>query len=350
MELRSPAVVASGVDALYLSGAVETLPARLVCALEDARLTAGRQGKSEPFTLGGVPMAMQPGPFGRYRFSLEHENARFGFTESKHLPAVRVQFRAQFLHAVGTDLALDWLSLVLAGAAVEPVWTVSRVDLFADLQDWPLAAKDRRAFVAYADKRRTYEDGDALTGLQWGAGGSVLARIYDKSRETRDKGSDWWPEVWARSGVYRPDAQVERVEYQVTRDFLRERDLDDPTVVLRSRGAIWEYLTHDWMSLRVPGGDSNRSRWPVADVWQVVQGADLSGAPIGVELVKAAERRGDARRLIPMLVGYATTLTASQGGETVEDVLETLRWACDMYERSSGRVIEDVVAEKRGDA
>ncbi len=136
----------------------------------------------------------------------------------------------------------------------------------------------------------------------------------------------------------------------MTRDFLRERDLNDPAVVLRSRGAIWEYLTHDWMSLRVPGGDSNRSRWPVADVWRVVQGADLSGAPIGVELVKAAERRGDARRLIPMLVGYATTLTASQGGETVEDVLETLRWACDMYERHSGRVIEDLVAEKRGDA
>jgi hypothetical protein len=347
MEFREPAVVASGVDALVLSGAVEELPRTLVLDLEHARERARRDEAPTPFVLGGLPVAMNPGPYGRYRFSVEHENARFGLTQSPNLPAIRVQFRARFIHAVGTELALIWLATVIGSTGLEPVWSVSRIDLFADIQGWPLTAEDRRAFVARADKRRTYENGDDLTGLQWGVGGAVLARIYDKSRETEDKGSDWWPDVWSRSAAYVPGLQVERVEYQVTRDFLRQRNLDDPEAVLNLRRSIWKYLTRDWLSLRVTSPDSNRSRWPVANVWEVVQAADLNGAAIGEDLVRAAERVGDARRLIPALVGYAASLTASQGGETTEDVLETLRWACGMYELRKGVSIEDLVAAKK---
>jgi len=342
-------VVASGVDALYLSGMVDELPGELVGRLELAREQARKEDSPVEFRLGGAPVVMHSGPFGRYRFRLEHENALIGFTESGNLPAVRVQFRAKFLHAVGVDLALAWLYLVMEGAGLEAVWQVSRVDLFADIQGWPLTAEDRRAFVARADQRITREEGEDLTGLGWGArGGAVVNRIYDKTREIGVSGRDYWPDVWSKSVDYAATDQVERVEFEITREFLRERRLHSPEDVMRARRTVWEYLTGEWLSLRSPtGADSNRSRWPVSPAWLVVQGADMNGAPVGVDVVRAAEQRGDARRLIPMLVGYASTLTASYGGETLDDVLETVRFAYDQYELRSGLSAEDVVAAKR---
>jgi hypothetical protein len=341
-------VIASGVDALYLSGMVERLPGELLVRMESAREDARRDDAAVEFVLGGMPVAMQPGPFGRYRYRLQHENALIGFTESRHLPAVRVQFRAQFLHAVGLDMALSWLYLVMEGADVDAVWQVSRLDLFADVQGWPLTAEDRRAFVARADKRLTHEEGEDLTGLAWGArGGAVMNRIYDKTREIGLSGSDYWPDVWGKSPEYVPSDQVERVEFEITREFLRDRDLHSPEDVLNARRSVWEYLTHDWLSLRIPSGDSNRSRWPVSPAWETVQNAGMDNAPVGIEVVRTAEQRGDARRLIPMLVGYASTLTASYGGETLDDVIEVVRFAYDHYERRSGLSAEDVVSAKR---
>lgn len=341
-------IVASGVDALYLSGLVDELPRDLVVGMESARDRAGHEDGAVEYILGGMPMAMHSGPFGRYRYRLEHENALIGFTESRNLPAVRVQFRARFLHAVGVDLALQWLYLVMEGAGLEAVWQVSRVDLFADVQGWPLTAEDRRSFVARADKRRLYEEGDDLTGLQWGVGGAVMSRIYDKTREKELSGSEYWPDVWRQSAGFAVSERVERVEFQITREFLRDRGLHDPETVLRARRGIWKYLTHDWLSLRnVPPGDSNRSRWPVSPAWIVVQAADLSGAPVGIDVVRTALREGDARRLIPMLVGYATSLTASYEGETLDDVQETIRWAFSEYERRTGRSVEELLEAKR---
>lgn len=341
-------VVASGVDALYLSGMVDELPRDLLLRMESSRDEARRQDGPVEFNLGGMPLAIHPGPFGRYRFRLEHENALIGFTVSRNLPAVRVQFRARFLHAVGLDVALHWLYLVMAGAGLDAVWQVSRVDLFADVQGWPLTAEDRRSFVARADKRQTHEEGEELTGLAWGArGGAIMNRIYDKTREIGVSGSDYWPDVWAKCSDYSATDRVERVEFEITREFLRGRGLHSPEDVLNARRTVWEYLTHDWLSLRIPSGDSNRSRWPVAPAWEVVQRADMDNAPVGVEVVRTAEQRGDARRLIPMLVGYASSLTASYGGESLDDVLETVRFAYGEYELRSGLSAEDVVAAKR---
>lgn len=341
-------VVSSGVDALYLSGLADELPRELTGRMESARTQARRDDAPVEFSLGGAPMAMHSGPFGRYRYRLEHENALIGFTESRNLPAVRVQFRAKFLHAVGVDLALAWLYLVIEGAGLEAVWQVSRVDLFADVQGWPLTAEDRRAFVARADQRVTREEGEDLTGLGWGArGGKVVNRIYDKTREIGVSGSDYWPDVWTKCSRYVAADRVERVEFEITREFLRERELHSPEDVLTARRSIWDYLTHEWLSLRIPSGDSNRSRWPTSPAWEVVQEADLNDAPVGIDVVRAAEQRGDARRLIPMLVGYASSLTASYGGETLADVLDTVEFAFNEYQRRKGLSAEDVVSAKR---
>lgn len=338
-------VLASGLDAFYLSGATVVRPF-LLSVLEARRESAAKQG-NVPVPLGHGPHGITVGwgSWDLYRFRLEHPNALIGITSSANLPAVRIQPRAEFLHAVGPRGVLEWCeefaNLVLASPVT---WQVSRVDLFVDVQGWDLQATDRRRFAARATARRTYEDGDDLTGLQWGAGRAVLARIYDKTIEIKKDGKDWWPDVWGPA--YDPTQRVVRVEFQVKRDALRDFGLDSPDQVLGQRGLLWKYLTVNWLSLRSLSGDSNISRRAIDPDWETVQAAQLDSTAIGAELVRAGSVSGELRRMIPALVGYSTRVGAICGAATLSELLDVLHDVFVDDERNRGTSVEERLFQK----
>src|SRR5271157_127745 len=105
--------LASGVDALYLSGRAE-LPKRFLARLEDCRTWAAEAKRPAPCPIGDLTFGIAPHGWGKYRYCLDHEMARIGFSTSRHLPTVRVQPRAEFLHAVGPEAAVAALQEVLA--------------------------------------------------------------------------------------------------------------------------------------------------------------------------------------------------------------------------------------------
>jgi len=104
--------LASGIDALYLSGRAE-LPKRFLARLEDCRAWAVEAKRPAPCELGELVFGIAPHGWGKYRFCLDHEMARIGFSTSRHLPTVRVQPRSEFLHAVGPASAVAALHEVL---------------------------------------------------------------------------------------------------------------------------------------------------------------------------------------------------------------------------------------------
>lgn len=216
---------------------------------------------------------------------------------------------------------------------------MSRVDLFADVQGWDVIATDRRRFAARANSRRTYEEKDDLTGLQWGAGKSVLARIYDKTIEIRRDGKDWWLSIWGNS--YDNTERVVRTEFQVKRDALREFGLHSPEQVLAARPILWKYLTENWLSLRELTDDSNVSRRAVDADWLAIQGAQLDSEGIGEELVRCGSQTGDLRRIIPALVGYATRFGALTGAVTLDDLLDAMHDMLVDDERTRGISVEE---------
>ncbi len=97
--------LASGVDALYLSGPAE-LPRRFLARLGDCRAWAGEAKRPAPCAIGDLTFGITPHGWGKYRFCLDHEMARIGFSTSRHLPTVRIQPRSEFLHAVGPEAAV----------------------------------------------------------------------------------------------------------------------------------------------------------------------------------------------------------------------------------------------------
>lgn len=333
-------ILASGLDALYLSGTAE-LRSSLVSLLEARRESASVQGNVQvPMGVGPEGLTVGWGPWGQYRFRLDHPNATIGLTQSANLPQVRIQPRAELLHAVGPEGVIEWCDEFAATVLATPVvWQVSRVDLFADVQGWDIVAADRRRFAARANARQTYEEGDDLTSLQWGSGKSIRARIYDKTVETRKSGKDWWPSVWG--SAYDPAQHVIRVEYEVKRNALREFSLHSPEQILTARPMLWKYLTENWLSLREPSGDSNVSRRPVDPDWIAIQGAHLDSAGIGKDLVRSGSLSGDLRKIIPALVGYATRFGALAGAVTLDDLLDVLHDMMVDDERVRGVSVEE---------
>ena len=272
--------LASGIDALYLSARLD-LPADLVSYLELCREWATEMRRPVPCDIGGTYFGLAAHGWGKYRFCLDHPMARIGFSTSRHLPAVRVQPRAEYLHAESPEAVVATLRALLEPDLGDVHFSVSRVDLFADWQGWDLTLDDAHRFVCRADTRRTYEVGGTLTGFEFGSRKTKTfsARLYDKTADVAVKGSDWWPEVWGEP--YEPDLSVHRLEFEVGRQALVEFDLDTPGSVLATTGDLWAYATGDWLTFRSPTADSTRSRWPLAPEWHSVQLATLTHRSVG---------------------------------------------------------------------
>ncbi|MDA8265448.1 MAG: hypothetical protein M0T79_08940 [Actinomycetota bacterium] len=191
-----PVELASGIDALYLSGRA-ALPEDFERRLAAAREAAGEGGTSSVL-VGGVDFDVASHGMGRYRYCLTHRYGQVGVSPSTRLPALRVQPRTEFLHGAGVREACDWFMRLLSAEVGACVFTVNRIDLYGDFQGWCPTGDDRHNFVCRAKERDTYEDGDELTGFTFGRrkSGTVTARIYDKTRDAQHKGADFWPDVW----------------------------------------------------------------------------------------------------------------------------------------------------------
>lgn len=325
--------LASGLDALYLSGWA-SLPASFVDGLERAKGRALEAGEAVPFVLGGVEFGLEPRAFGRYAYRLAHEHGLIGFTASEHLPAVRVQPRAKLLHGLGPEATVD-LFTGLLGTVAEPVWSVARADLFADVQGWWPGAEDRHRFVCRAKTVTTHEEAAELTGLQFGrrSGGHLSARLYEKSAEARQTGAEWWFERWGEA--YRAGEPVCRVEFEFGRTVLRECRVNTPEDLFREKAGLWGTGT-EWLSYRTPSGDQTRSRWPVAPEWEAIRTVSLRDRRVTVERTSRAQTAASEKRIVAGMCGYVSSFAALRNVSTIGEALALADPALREWEHETG--------------
>ena len=117
--------------------------------------------------------------------------------------------------------------------------------------------------------------------------------------------------------------------------------------MLAATGDLWRYATEDWLSFRSPTSDQTRSRWPVAEEWQVVERAPLRSRAIGVARVRHAAAAGTLRQIIPGLNGYLVSFASAVGTTGVHEALRRLEPHLEAYERSSETPFADRVARRQ---
>ena len=327
--------LASGVDALYLSGRGRLYEASLA-DVEGIRQLAVGSNIPLPLVRGDDPVVMvAPHGWGKYRYCLDHPSARIGLTVSQHLPSVRVQFRSEHLHAIGPERAVAALPALVDPFATDVAYAVARLDLYADWQGWGLTVADRDRFVTRADTSRTYQHKRRLSGFDFGTRKShtLTAWIYDKTLQIEQVGHDWWRTVW--DDRYQPGRPVFRVEFEFSRQLLDEFDLTSPPAALAATSDLWAYATEQWLTHRMPTGDATRSRWPISHQWSQIQQSSLRQAPVGATRIRHARTAGSIRRLLPAITGYLAAFAALTGTTGIDDTLDALTQPLHDYETAS---------------
>ncbi len=330
--------LASGIDALYMSGRAE-LTDRLLENLKLTREVAEQADESIEFVLGGEQFEMRPFSLGRYRYRLEHAYGVIGITPGHALPTVRIQPRAEYLHRIGPREVVGRYHSILERELGELVLHASRIDLFVDIQGWDLEADDRHDFVRRARDIGTRESGIEFNGLQFGSRKSktIYCRIYNKTAEIRKTGEHYVEQMWGER--FNPEAPVIRTEFEIGRKALRQYGIDSVEQAIESARELWKSLTSDSLTYRLDTADRNRSRRPIAPVRIVVQNAEFSSGAIGLERMKEDQANVDISRIAQFLTGYVTSVAAIKGVRSLEDAWPAVKEVLKMHERTSGRNI-----------
>lgn len=341
-------VLASGVDTLHASAAGVLLPG-LRQELGELRADAGSDGLAVDVGDNPEGFILQPHGWRGYPIWLRSARIELMLGAVDPFPPVFLQWHSPFIHANGLEDAISmvegWLDNAVMGARA--ALRAARVDLYCDFQGWVPVARDLDRFSCRAVSRRLFEEykqahmsGRHFSGFTFGKG-DVVGRIYDKSLEMAVRGQSWQESVWQGRDPRQP---VWRVEFQFRRRALRRFGLETLEQALNSRQELWGYGMQ-WLSLRRPSVDSNRSRWKEAPAWAALRQAQL-GSPSS-PLVKRAVGSASQDRLVRGFIGYATSLGAKSGGAELEEVL---RWAGGMAAlnlRETGRDFPQMVEEKR---
>ena len=258
---------------------------------------------------------------------------------------------------------------------------ISRADIHIDWQGGYAPAlsnlsEELRCFIRPGRvKGALYFQGGAATGIQFGRS-QVVARLYNKTVETKEKGNEAYAELLtARCGeAFDPEQDVWRLEFELKREGAKgfrlyappeEEDPDEEVEAEMSAEELQHigtlprffarmeerflHLTRHWLRLVEESEDANRSRWPMHPTWQQLREAfgTLAGVPpLDDEkrtLVRGARYRGRMRLLRRMEAGVIRSLEIEDASPTSTALMTLQRW----MERVAEKEVDRITAKCR---
>ena len=284
-----------GVDSLYVSYPGQILEAVALGLQEFKELAQSPKERDVVDAVchaGDHAFTILPRGRGRFAFVLEDNwfSIQLSNASASIMPLAHVQIRSEYLTAVGPEEALRTLD-DLIGYFGEPTGPaiLSRVDLFVDfVGDHDLTSQPGFAWVKRCKKRDIHEENNRLTGISFGAGNEISARLYDKTTEILKSRKDYLKPLWAAKGWHEGET-VWRMEFQTRREGLPDALKGAASLALDHFGAWWWYLATEWLRLALPSdSDETRSRWPTHPVWEVL--AHVWESPPDVPLMTRAPK------------------------------------------------------------
>ncbi|MEZ6058427.1 MAG: hypothetical protein R3C01_17130 [Planctomycetaceae bacterium] len=162
--------------------------------------------------------------------------------------------------------------------------------------------------------------GDELETYYFGSKKSpIQLRIYDKGKEILSSCKEWFLDVWERE----TGEDVWRVEYQLRRPVLKEFQINAVDDLPAKLCGMWEHLTTDWFSLRLPDNE-NTTRRSLHPWWASVS---RLGEKFGERNPVQRLRRGsDAKErwLVNHIGGCVKTLAALREKGTLDEAVGDL--------------------------
>jgi hypothetical protein len=277
-----------------------------------ARKEALRQARArtpEEIRIGDESFLLQPYGSGS-GYPLVFSNAWAVVSCGEHnLPPFYVKFLSQGLWQYGWQALVAKFLRWAHGAGFEAFAAerVSRVDFSFDY--WLAELDfDQLNFISLSAKDNHHREHQRYQTFDFGRGG-VKLRVYDKVAEIRQQSAKtFFYDLW------KLDEGVWRVEWQVRKELLKRFGARTIDGLADQAGDLLTYLSTEHDTLRVPGKDSNRSRWPLHDLWRDVQSQAAKYTMQGVlaEIDPGASIEERLQRCAISLYGYTKAVAAME--------------------------------------
>lgn len=310
---KSPQLLLSGLDSLYVSYYLDLAKSTLdfdELSFAKERLKECRRGDLAEIQLGTERLALMP--YGKHPYTYVLSNEAFEIRLGERMsPSCHVQFSSKFLWQCGLDDLLNrfdsWRSSLKLASKLPDV--VARADWAFDYH-LPVVDFTVDDFVSRFRKDAVHRANGAAQTFTLGRSDFVL-RVYDKVAEIEEQSQKFWfYDLWGRRD------SVWRIELQVRRARLHQGGIETIADLRCLQNDLLRELATDHTTLRRPGADTNRARWPLHPVWEAL--LEHIGALPQTGLIREMDSDGtlvmrldyQARSLYGNLKGLAALLSA----------------------------------------
>jgi len=325
-EVDPPALVLrNGVDSLYLSfpGKIsEAWNNRLYSLKLLARSEDPVEQAKAQISIGDHVFEVRDKGQGKFAYVLIDNwySISLPSCNSTALPLASVQISSELLTGIGVSEAAKRLRFIIGTfGAVQGEANISRVDLFVDFISYcEMDTWNPNCWITRAHKIDRHYDRKRFSGWSVGKGGSVNARLYNKTIELEKRPRDYLKPLWIAAG-WDEYQYVWRLEFEYKRDVLKESSVSKISDLIPNTKALWRYGTDSWLRLTIPSTDKNQNRWPTHPLWAYLSAIDWKGSLDG-QLTRVRKIRVPSDKfLYENALGGLTSFMASKG---ITDIAE----------------------------
>jgi hypothetical protein len=221
---------------------------------------------------------------------------------------------------VGVEEAVKNLRFIIGTLGVvrgKP--NLSRVDLFADFISFSeMDGWNPECWITRAHKIDQHYDRKRFSGWSIGKGGSVNARLYNKTIELEKRPRDYLMPLWLAAG-WGGQQSVWRLEFEYKRAVLNESAVAKISDLIPNTKALWQYGTENWLRLTLPSSDKNQNRWPTHPLWAHLSEIDWDGSLEGQLTRVRKDRIPPDEFLYENGLGGLTSFMASKGIMNIDE-------------------------------
>jgi len=337
-----------GVDSLYLSFSGE-LHSQQETDLKKFKLLAQSQLIQDQalaqMSLGSHLFEVKDKGAGLFPYVLEDNAFRIQLSRAtaKSMPMAYVKISSEYLtHKPVEEVVQDLRSVLNELGVIDYMPKVSRIDLFVDfVSSVDMESWDRHDWVTRANDINQYSVGGEFSGWTVGLGGTVAARLYNKSLEIAKSKKLYLLPLWNEAGWKEDDdGDVWRLEFQFKRDILSQFDVQSLSACMSNLNGLWSYATTEWLKLTQPNpDDQNRSRWPIHPLWACLATVDFETNGGALSRTFSPERVPSDRRLYDHGFSVISSFMAREGITDFYQGIEAFQFA--LYNHINNRAMND---------
>ena len=259
-----PRFLLKGIDSLYVGYSPNFACSELRfedLEREKALLLDDPSRRRRLIKLGGLTLAMSPSGAYPYRYVLRNRDLTMKLAP-KMYPGCYVEFSSEALWREGVEALHQqitrWIMLINASQTRQA--TISRIDISFDYH-WPNADLQQDHFTSRAKKDSLWRKDNKAETFSFGTS-DIVVRIYNKSAEIAQQSQKTW-----FYGLWGVKDHVWRIEFQLRKNILKDSGIQTMSQIKGPLRALILKIAENHTTLRIPNGDTNRSRWPLHPLW-----------------------------------------------------------------------------------